>query len=351
MQDVQPINGDGVVGGRVLLKRPTQLEQLQTYQNQFPLQPPPHQQALKCPRCDSLNTKFCYYNNYNLSQPRHFCKNCRRYWTKGGVLRNVPVGGGCRKSKRSSKNSKGINRQSSSASSPSDNAATSNNNKTARVSHSSSESSSTPPTVRGGLFQIPEVENSELSSDIFSSDGFINLIPQDNTADKFNGTENGSGQSNNDDESSAYLLQAQRRFHTNINHNITNISNDNSCSSDVAAAATSFTEYMQNQEWDMGKICGVHQDEDKIGGTSSIDLVDQTVRIEDILQNRGSNVGLSTLDWNLTAGNNQGFFDHVPDNSTVDHHQSYWNESITAAHHHDHQWSDSTTSHLPLFLP
>ena len=56
---------------------------------------------LKCPRCNSLNTKFCYYNNYNLSQPRHFCKNCRRYWTKGGVLRNVPVGGGCRKAKRS----------------------------------------------------------------------------------------------------------------------------------------------------------------------------------------------------------------------------------------------------------
>ncbi|KAK7388835.1 hypothetical protein VNO78_23662 [Psophocarpus tetragonolobus] len=69
---------------------------------------PHHQnhQALKCPRCDSLNTKFCYYNNYNLSQPRHFCKNCRRYWTKGGVLRNVPVGGGCRKSKRSNKPSK-----------------------------------------------------------------------------------------------------------------------------------------------------------------------------------------------------------------------------------------------------
>ncbi|MQM17952.1 hypothetical protein Taro_050935 [Colocasia esculenta] len=63
----------------------------------------PHpQQNLRCPRCDSLNTKFCYYNNYNLSQPRHFCKSCRRYWTKGGVLRNVPVGGGCRKSKRSS---------------------------------------------------------------------------------------------------------------------------------------------------------------------------------------------------------------------------------------------------------
>ncbi|KAG8387944.1 hypothetical protein BUALT_Bualt02G0073900 [Buddleja alternifolia] len=62
-----------------------------------------HHHALKCPRCDSLNTKFCYYNNYNLSQPRHFCKSCRRYWTKGGVLRNVPVGGGCRKTKRAAK--------------------------------------------------------------------------------------------------------------------------------------------------------------------------------------------------------------------------------------------------------
>ena len=58
-------------------------------------------QNLKCPRCDSTNTKFCYYNNYNLTQPRHFCKTCRRYWTKGGALRNVPIGGGCRKVKNS----------------------------------------------------------------------------------------------------------------------------------------------------------------------------------------------------------------------------------------------------------
>ncbi|XP_008797869.2 dof zinc finger protein DOF3.1-like [Phoenix dactylifera] len=63
---------------------------------------PEPEQHLKCPRCDSTNTKFCYYNNYNLSQPRHFCKDCRRYWTKGGALRNIPVGGGTRKnSKRS----------------------------------------------------------------------------------------------------------------------------------------------------------------------------------------------------------------------------------------------------------
>ncbi|KAJ4882152.1 Dof zinc finger protein DOF1.7 [Raphanus sativus] len=64
----------------------------------------PEQEQLNCPRCDSPNTKFCYYNNYNLLQPRHFCKSCRRYWTKGGSLRNIPVGGGSRKnsSKRSS---------------------------------------------------------------------------------------------------------------------------------------------------------------------------------------------------------------------------------------------------------
>ncbi|KAE8676532.1 putative Leucine-rich repeat protein kinase family protein [Hibiscus syriacus] len=30
----------------------------------------------------------------------YFCKGCRRYWTKGGSLRNVPVGGFCRKNRR-----------------------------------------------------------------------------------------------------------------------------------------------------------------------------------------------------------------------------------------------------------
>jgi hypothetical protein len=67
----------------------------------------PRAEALRCPRCDSANTKFCYYNNYSLSQPRHFCKACKRYWTRGGTLRNVPVGGGCRKNKRSSRSSGG----------------------------------------------------------------------------------------------------------------------------------------------------------------------------------------------------------------------------------------------------
>ncbi|XP_042411036.1 dof zinc finger protein DOF2.4-like [Zingiber officinale] len=68
---------------------------------------PQPEQPLKCPRCDSPNTKFCYYNNYSLSQPRHFCKTCRRYWTRGGALRSVPVGGGFRRNKRSNKSAGG----------------------------------------------------------------------------------------------------------------------------------------------------------------------------------------------------------------------------------------------------
>ncbi|KAG0469560.1 hypothetical protein HPP92_015606 [Vanilla planifolia] len=59
---------------------------------------------LSCPRCNSMDTKFCYYNNYNVNQPRHFCRNCQRYWTAGGSMRNVPVGAGRRKSKSSSAN-------------------------------------------------------------------------------------------------------------------------------------------------------------------------------------------------------------------------------------------------------
>ena len=62
-------------------------------------------EQLACPRCDSTNTKFCYYNNYNFSQPRHFCKACRRYWTHGGTLRDIPVGGSTRKNAKRSRTS------------------------------------------------------------------------------------------------------------------------------------------------------------------------------------------------------------------------------------------------------
>ncbi|QCD76851.1 hypothetical protein DEO72_LG1g472 [Vigna unguiculata] len=57
------------------------------------------EKIIACPRCKSMETKFCYFNNYNVNQPRHFCKSCQRYWTAGGALRNVAVGAGRRKGK------------------------------------------------------------------------------------------------------------------------------------------------------------------------------------------------------------------------------------------------------------
>ncbi|CAL4919817.1 unnamed protein product [Urochloa decumbens] len=77
---------------------------------------PQPEPGLKCPRCESTNTKFCYFNNYSLSQPRHFCKTCRRYWTRGGALRNVPVGGGCRRNKRTKSSKQSTSSSAASAS-------------------------------------------------------------------------------------------------------------------------------------------------------------------------------------------------------------------------------------------
>ncbi|KAJ8510077.1 hypothetical protein OPV22_000511 [Ensete ventricosum] len=61
------------------------------------------EKILPCPWCRSPDTKFCYYNNYNVNQPRHFCRNCQRYWTADGAMRNDPVGAGRRRN-RSVKN-------------------------------------------------------------------------------------------------------------------------------------------------------------------------------------------------------------------------------------------------------
>ncbi|PPR84843.1 hypothetical protein GOBAR_AA35873 [Gossypium barbadense] len=90
------VSSDGPGWSQSLLQAQT-LELPKAIKRQHPQNQKP--EPLKCPRCDSTNTKFCYYNNYNKSQPRHFCKACKRHWTKGGTLRNVPVGGG-RKNKR-----------------------------------------------------------------------------------------------------------------------------------------------------------------------------------------------------------------------------------------------------------
>ncbi|KAB2030113.1 hypothetical protein ERO13_D05G201940v2 [Gossypium hirsutum] len=53
--------------------------------------PPKLTEPLPCPRCDSTNTKFCYYNNYNLSQPRYFCKASKRSRCSSGSSPSVAV--------------------------------------------------------------------------------------------------------------------------------------------------------------------------------------------------------------------------------------------------------------------
>ncbi|KAG6492147.1 dof zinc finger protein DOF1.5-like [Zingiber officinale] len=66
-------------------------------EEEAPPQLPERMEALPCPRCKSRDTKFCYFNNYNVNQPRHLCRTCHRYWTAGGTLRDVPVGAGRRR--------------------------------------------------------------------------------------------------------------------------------------------------------------------------------------------------------------------------------------------------------------
>ncbi|KNA18130.1 hypothetical protein SOVF_073550 [Spinacia oleracea] len=57
---------------------------------------------LSCPRCNSIETKSCYLNNYNVNQSRHFCRNCQRYWPTGGAIKKLPIRAGRCKSKHAS---------------------------------------------------------------------------------------------------------------------------------------------------------------------------------------------------------------------------------------------------------
>ncbi|KAF8728984.1 hypothetical protein HU200_018290 [Digitaria exilis] len=70
---------------------------------------PQPESGLMCPRCHSTETKFCYYNNYSLSQPRHLCRTCRRYWTHGGALRDLPFSTTVRRRRRRGKSSSSNN--------------------------------------------------------------------------------------------------------------------------------------------------------------------------------------------------------------------------------------------------
>ncbi|KAL7598605.1 dof zinc finger protein DOF5.4 [Lactuca sativa] len=139
-------------------------------------------QALKCPRCESLNTKFCYYNNYNLSQPRHFCKSCRRYWTKGGVLRNVPVGGGCRKTKRSKPKSSNNNPSSDATvrkSSHSQNSSSDSSSLTANTTTAKTKVKTTPIAPAAAAEVLSGIKSTNSAPTLLnfqeSSSGFLNI--------------------------------------------------------------------------------------------------------------------------------------------------------------------------------
>ncbi|XP_062084935.1 dof zinc finger protein DOF2.4-like isoform X2 [Humulus lupulus] len=129
---------------------------------------PQPETALKCPRCQSTNTKFCYFNNYSLTQPRHFCKTCRRYWTRGGALRNVPVGGGCRRNKKtkSSNNSNNNNSNNRRSKSPAGNSGDQNKQTAAGSSSSTSTGGgliSPSAEMIGHLQQVPQLGHNNSS--------------------------------------------------------------------------------------------------------------------------------------------------------------------------------------------
>lgn len=149
---------------------------------------PPPETALKCPRCESTNTKFCYFNNYNLSQPRHFCKTCRRYWTKGGALRNVPVGGGCRRNNKRTKNN---NRSKSPG--PDHNCQTGSSSTSNTVTNSNS--CNTNINIGGHLPQIPFLPHLQNFTDFASGNNIIgfNFGGVQSQVGQFSNTSDGRG--------------------------------------------------------------------------------------------------------------------------------------------------------------
>ncbi|CAK9147905.1 unnamed protein product [Ilex paraguariensis] len=318
MQDIHSIGGEGG-GGRLFGDRR--------------LRPNHHQnhQALKCPRCDSLNTKFCYYNNYNLSQPRHFCKSCRRYWTKGGVLRNVPVGGGCRKTKRSKPKS-------------SDNAP----RERKCNSHSSSESSSlTATTTAAKTTSTPAATATTEAVSANSSNSPSTLLNFSDSTRFFNFqaiNPPSFDQPLIDQSSDGGMFPEMGSFTS-----LMTSSNDPSCLGFNIADISSYRlqenhhdavvqNHGPNQLWQnpQQKMMGATTvgEELKMQEEVTAGFLDQTAEIEfSGLQNRACNGGLAAPDWH--GGVDQGLFDL---SGGVD--QAYWSQT---------QWgeNDHSLNYLP----
>ncbi|CAN0871319.1 Dof zinc finger protein DOF5.4 [Linum grandiflorum] len=242
---------------------------------------PQHHQAVNCPRCDSVNTKFCYYNNYNLSQPRHFCKSCRRYWTNGGVLRNVPVGGGCRKPKRSTSKPK---QSLASSAAPAPAAADSatqppeENQRNSPDSHSSSESSSLPATAAEVNFSISDKNDKQ-----FGNSSLIN---------RSLGT-------------ASFPVQGAECGMFQLQESITSLTT-------TSTKETLSFEFRSRDE-----------EEWRMQGMIDPTVQDEYLSVLQSGRSSGGGGGFGPLDWNESGGGGGGYFDLPP--SAIDH--AYWSQS------------------------
>lgn len=282
-------------------------------------------QALKCPRCDSLNTKFCYYNNYNQSQPRHFCKSCRRYWTKGGVLRNVPVGGGCRKAKRSKPKP---------ASSDTSTPQPQRQRERKSNSNSSSESSSLTATNTNAVTEA-------VSTEVPSLNSYSNLL---NVQDSKLFISNPSFEPGLLEQGSDCGIFSEIGSFTNL---ITASNEALPFEFNGVSEITPFRfnhqshDRRQQQQWrqeeqqhDTVMMSGMVGEESKMQQEITEGLLDQTVQLDlSAMQDRWGGGGFGSFD--LQVSGDQGLFD-LP--NTVDH--AYWSQS---------QWADQ--DHPNLYLP
>ncbi|KAF5184806.1 Dof zinc finger protein DOF5.4 [Thalictrum thalictroides] len=277
------------------------------------LRPYPNQ-ALKCPRCDSLNTKFCYYNNYNLSQPRHFCKNCRRYWTKGGVLRNVPVGGGCRKTKRSKPKASSDHHKERKSSNSHSSSESSSLTATTATTTPTNEAAACSSSVPAGLLNFPDSRlfmNQTTENTNFEPHMLENIDQQSSDGGIF--AENGSFTSLMNVSSNQYNFSEISPFRMNPHHQQQQQQQQEEI--ELQQQKLKMVEEMKMQELTAG--CIDHQ-------TVGIHLSG--------LQNRNNNGELTELEWQ--SNGDHGLFD-LP--NTVD--QGYWSQN---------QWTDNDQH---LYLP
>ncbi|KAK1407376.1 hypothetical protein QVD17_38990 [Tagetes erecta] len=297
-------------------------------------------QALKCPRCESLNTKFCYYNNYNLSQPRYFCKSCRRYWTKGGVLRNVPVGGGCRKTKRSKPKSSHKN--------PSE-------KKSSNSQNSSSDSSSLTANTTTAVNTTAKVTG---VAPVTAAEVLSGVNPTSSGSTLLNFHENVSGSSGyfNMPNSSVANPSFDPTLFPEIGTFTNLITSSTSQLSQLPIGFNDISPFRLHHAGNIVENANANQqqwmntdhtivDELKVQETGELGFMDaHTVTTEfSGLPEKSSDVGLGTEDWNNNS-TDQALFDLT---GTVDD-QSYWNQ--TQWDDHDHE-NDHHQNHQLDYLP